>query len=115
MLELPIIEERENFGKSFDEFVSYWEEETKELKQREITEEDSHVIALNFELSKTNILMFRKIYDISISDYRKIDLLFNKLQNSLAIARSNFRSKHRTYGERIIDSVGGLFHFLKRD
>jgi hypothetical protein len=105
--------ENEDFKKDFGEFISYWDGESKEIKQRELTEEDSRIIILNFELAKAKINLFRKVTGFSSSDYRKIDLIDNKLKTSIAIAKSNFRSKHITWWERLIDNIGGFLHIFK--
>lgn len=108
-----LTKEKEAFKEDFEKFISYWDEESKELKQRELTEEDSRTIILNFEIAREKLNLFRKVYELNISDYRKIDLIENKLLNSLAIAKSNFRSKHITWVERLIENIGGFLHIFK--
>jgi hypothetical protein len=46
--------------------------------------------------------------DFSLSDFLKLDLTASKLMASLAIARSNYRSKHKTLLERLFDSLGKI-------
>jgi hypothetical protein len=105
-------EEKENFKNDFENFNSYWEKEAEELKNREINEENSKIILYNFLQARMEIYVFRNLYKFSLSDSRKLKLTESKLHNSLAIARSNFRSKHKTILERFVDSIGGLFHFF---
>jgi len=75
-------------------------------------QENSKIILYNFEQAKVEIYVFRKVYGLSSSDYGKLRLTESKLHNSLAIARSNFHSKHKTISERFVDSIGGLFHIF---
>lgn len=115
---LTVIDEekkdKEEFKKDLEEFISCWEKEAEDLKNRELTESDSRIIYLNFELSKAKIQIFLDCYqhsDPCMGSYRKIDLIESKINNSLAIARSNYRRKHRTIWERLADNFGIKLNF----
>lgn len=112
MKRLIVEKDEEDFKKDLQEFLSDWEKEAEDLKNRELTEDDSRHIFLIFEKAKLDLDLWYYSDLVSLSDYRKLALIENKLWTSLAIARSNYRSKHRTMGERIVDSIGGLFHIF---
>lgn len=104
-----------DFKKDLEEFISYWEKEAEELKNREIDEDNSRDIFLNFEKAKLDLNgcgYYSNLFELS--DYRKLELTESKLYNSLAIARSNYRSKHRNILERLVDNIGGIFHFFAK-
>ena len=108
------IENDEDFRDDFEEYIAYWEKEAEGFKNREITNEDSHQIWLNF---KSSMLRFYGDIQIDASSanlqyYRKLKLLENKIENSLAIARSNYRSAHKNILERLIDNIGGFFNIF---
>lgn len=104
----------EDLEKDLEEFISYWEDEAESFKDREITEDDSRNIMNNFVFNMEKFTPFLELGSVSLSDCRKLNLLESKLHNSLAIARSNFCSKHKTIWERLVDSIGGMFHILNR-
>ena len=106
----------EDLEKDLEEFISYWEDEAESFKDREITEDDSRNIMNDFVFNMEKFTPFLELRpgSVSLSDYRKLNLLESKLHNSLAIARSNFRSKHKTIWERLVDSIGGMFHIFNR-
>lgn len=104
--------DKEGFKKGFEEFISYWEKEVEELKNRELTEDASQHIQLSFEYAKLNLDLWNYPDLVSTNDYMRLDLIEVKLNNSLAIARSNFRSKHKTIWERLIDNIGGIFNIF---
>ena len=110
------IENIEDFRKDLNEFIAYWDKEAEDLKNREITEEDSHAIRENFDSSMLILSGHIQIHAsyVNLHDHRKLNLLESKIDNSLAIARSNYRSGHKTIWERLIDSIGGflnIFHW----
>lgn len=119
---LTVIDEekkdKEDFKRDLEEFISCWEKEAEDLKNRELTDSDSGIIYRNFELSKAKLEIFLDCYlhlgSVSQSDYRKIDLIESKINNSLAIARSNYHRKHRTVWERLADNFGIKLHIFGR-
>ena len=108
------IEKIEDFRTDLEEFIAYWEKEAEELKNREITEEDSHAIRGNFDNAMLKFSGHIQIHatSVNLQDHRKLDLLESKIDNSLAIARSNYRRRHKTIWERLIDSIGGFFNIF---
>lgn len=105
--------DKEDFKKYFEEFISYWEKEAESLKNRELTEDDSGYIHLNFERSKLDLNgcgYYSNLFELR--DDRKLSLIESKLMTSLAIARSNYRSKHKNIWERLVDSIGGIFNIF---
>ena len=106
------LESREDFRNDFEEFILYWDKEAEDVKKRELTEYDSQAIELNYANAMAKFSIYRNLNLFNFSDRRKLNLIQTKLKNSLAIARSNFRSNHRTKWERLIDSIGGVFHIF---
>jgi hypothetical protein len=104
--------DKEDFKKDLENFISYWEKEAEELKNRDITENDSQIIMLNYQLAEREVSLYRNLNGFTLSDSRKLNLTRSKLWNSLAIARSNYRSKHRTIWERLADNFGIKFHIF---
>lgn len=103
--------DKEDFKKSFEEFISHWEKEAEDLRDRELTEDAIQRIHLNFENTKPYLGYYSDLF--SESDYSKLELTEAKLNDSLAIAGSNYRSKNRTWWERLIDKSGINIHFGK--
>ena len=97
--------------KDFNEFVSYWDKEADELKNREITENDSQLIHLTFASAKLRLSTELNLDRTSFerSEHRKLRLLEDKLDVSLAMATSKYRSNHITIWERLIENIGGIF------
>ena len=111
-----VIDIVEDLEKDLEKFISYWEDEAESFKDKEITKDDSRDIMNKFIFNKEKFDIFLEFRPglASLSDYRKLGLLESRLHNSLAIARSNFRSKHKTIWERLVDSIGGMFHIFNR-
>ncbi len=112
---LTVIDEqkkdKEDFKKHLEEFISYWEKEAESLKNRELTENASREIFLIFKEKKLELDMCGYYSDLfKLSDYNKLHLIESKLMTSLAIAKSNYRSKHRTIWERLADNFGIKFN-----
>ncbi len=105
------IENIEDFRDDFEEFIAYWEKEAEDLKNREITNEDSHDIRTNFKSAKFRFHRHIRI-NANSQDIRKLNLLGSKIDHSLAIAKSNYRREHKTIIERLIDNIGGLFNIF---
>ncbi len=103
----------QEYGKNeLEAFISYWDKMSEDLKNREIDEDNSNEILTNFEKNRMSIYIFRKAYEFDLNDNGKLKLTESKLHTSLAIARSNYRSKHKTILERLIDNMGGFLHIF---
>lgn len=103
----------QEYGKNeLEAFISYWDKMSEDLKNREIDEDNSNEILTNFEKNRMSIYIFRKAYEFDLNDNSKLKLTESKLHTSLAIARSNYRSKHKTILERLIDNIGGFLHIF---
>jgi hypothetical protein len=107
--------DKEDFRKYFEDFISYWTKEAEEIKNREIDKDNGNKILLNYIQAKKEIYLFRRAFELSLSDQNKLNFTEMKLFTSLTIAGSNYRSKHKTIWERLIDNISGIFNIFGKD
>lgn len=103
-------DEVKEFRKEFEDFITYWEKEIEEIKQRAISPEDASGILLSHINARGIITMgFPEDKEImNWSDVRRLEHLLVKLTNSLFKARSNYRLLHRTLLERFADGFANM-------
>jgi len=114
-----IEKDKKEFRKNFEDFITYWEKEAEDIKNRELTEKDMQKIVINFDLAVLHLISLAppkgsimNADSFTRSDWHRLNLTESKLYNSLAKATSRYRSTHNTLLERLLDNIGGLCNLL---
>lgn len=99
---------------SINDFITYWEREAEDFRDRDMTDKESVYILNCFKIIESHLISssVRSSGPLSSDERYRLDFTGEKLSASLAIARSNYRSKHKTLTERLIDNIGGILNFL---
>jgi hypothetical protein len=100
-----------NAGIGINEFADYWEKLIEEIKECELTKEDSAMVLNQFEVAKLRLEMSKPPFWYTWEIVNRLEQLRSELRVALLKAQSNYR---KGYGKSKIEAISqSIKEFLK--